>query len=160
MSGRRKLPAQRKSGGPKGDPPEFRFFNEVGIIEQLARNRFERVMPKGMSMAQFSVLNHFVRLGGSKQQVDLARAFQVSKPAMTRTVRKLRDKGYVRVEPDPLDGRGKLVSITAAGRAARDDAIDRLAPVLAEFRGAVDGKDIGRVIPVLESARIWLDENR
>ena len=39
----------------------FRFFNEIGIIEQLSRNAFERVMPGGMKLSQFTVLNHFVR---------------------------------------------------------------------------------------------------
>ena len=35
----------RMSGRRKKDPLAFRVFNEIGIIEQLARNRFERALP-------------------------------------------------------------------------------------------------------------------
>ena len=41
----------------------FQMFNEIGIISQLSSNRLERVLPEGMSIAQFSLLNHLVRLG-------------------------------------------------------------------------------------------------
>ena len=34
---------------PRDDPVVFRFFNEIGIIEQLARNSFERVVRRGPS---------------------------------------------------------------------------------------------------------------
>ena len=60
------------------DPLVFAFFNEIGIIEQLARNAFERVMPDGLRLPHFSVLNHFVRLGGERSPGELARAFQVA----------------------------------------------------------------------------------
>jgi hypothetical protein len=43
------------------DPLAFRVFNEIGIIEQLSRNLFERVLPDGLTLPQFTVLNHFVR---------------------------------------------------------------------------------------------------
>lgn len=44
-------------------PVYFHMFTEISIIEHLARNRLEKVLPDGMSMAQFGVLNHFSRLG-------------------------------------------------------------------------------------------------
>lgn len=50
----------------KPPPPSamaFRVLNEIGIISQLATTAFERAMPQGMTLAQFTVLNHFVRLG-------------------------------------------------------------------------------------------------
>ena len=46
------------------DPLLFRFFTEVGIIEQLARATLERALPDDLKMSQFIVLNHLVRLGG------------------------------------------------------------------------------------------------
>ena len=47
------------------DPPIFRFFTEIGVIEQLTRAKLERVLPDGMKISQFTVLNHLVRLPGS-----------------------------------------------------------------------------------------------
>jgi DNA-binding MarR family transcriptional regulator len=145
---------------PAPDPVMFRFFNEVGIIEQLARNQFERVMPHAMSLAQFSLLNHFVRLGGERSLADLARAFQVSRAAMTKLVRKLETAGFVRVQPNPTDSRGKLVSLTARGERARHAAIAALAPVLGQLQREFDREDIERALPLLERMRAWLDTHR
>jgi len=145
---------------PASDPALFRFFNEVGIIEQLARNQFERVMPHALSLAQFSVLNHFVRLGGKHSPVELARSFQVTKAATTKLVHKLQAAGFVRVEPNPADQRGKLVSITPRGARARHAAIVALAPVLARLERDFDRRELERALPLLERMRVWLDTHR
>jgi len=142
------------------DPVLFRFFNEVGIIEQLARNQFERVMPHAMSLAQFSLLNHFVRLGGERSLADLARSFQVSRAAMTKLVRKLETAGFVRVQPNPTDSRGKLVSVTPRGERARNAAIAALAPLLGQLQREFDREDVERALPLLERMRAWLDTHR
>ena len=46
---------------PANDPLAFRVMNEIGIISQLGATLFERVMPDGMTLAQFTVLNRFVQ---------------------------------------------------------------------------------------------------
>jgi len=138
----------------------FRFFNEIGIIEQLARVRLERILPAGMRMAHFSVLNHFVRLGGARSPASLAEAFQVTRGAMTNTLQRLEDNGFVEIKPDPDDGRGKRVSITRAGRQAHQAAIDALVPSLQAIGGALGTEPFERVLPDLERVRVFLDENR
>jgi DNA-binding MarR family transcriptional regulator len=151
----------RETGTGGADLPMlFRFFNEIGIIDQLARNRFERVMPQAMSVAQFSVLNHFVRLGGERSLADLARSFQVSRAAMTKLTRKLEVSGLVRVRDNPGDGRGKLVSISTRGARAHQDAIAALAPTFSELAQAFSTDEIGRLLPTLEKVRAWLDTHR
>jgi len=142
------------------DPLLFSFFNEIGTIEQLSRAQFERVLPHGLTLAQFKVLNHFARLGGEKTPVQLARAFQVTKGAMTNAIGKLEAKGYVEVAPDPRDGRSKRVVLTDAGLAARNDAIAALAPVFPAILGAIDEKEFAAAIPFLQRVRRFLDENR
>ncbi|HEY5632651.1 MAG TPA: MarR family transcriptional regulator [Burkholderiaceae bacterium] len=149
----------RGTGGA-GLPVLFRLFNEIGIIDQLARNRFERVMPQAMSVAQFSVLNHFVRLGGERSLADLARSFQVSRAAMTKLARKLEESGLVRVRDNPGDGRGKLVSISARGARAHQEAVAALAPTFSELARAFSTDEINRLLPTLEKVRVWLDTHR
>jgi len=146
--------------GAAADPTVFRFFNEIGIIEQLARNRFERVMPQGLTVAQFSVLNHFVRLGGERSLVELARSFQVSKAAMGKLVGKLYAQGLVAVRANPADSRGKLVSVTRTGARVRDQAVRHLAPTLALLRASLGDDHLERMLPGLVRVRQWLDENR
>ncbi|MGI9415071.1 MAG: MarR family winged helix-turn-helix transcriptional regulator [Hyphomicrobiales bacterium] len=145
---------------PPDDPLLFRFFNEIGIIEQLARARFERGLPHGLTLSQFKVLNHFARLGGEKSPLSLARAFQVTNGAVTNAVQKLEAKGFVETRPDPDDGRGKLVRLTDAGRAARDDAIATLRPVFPLLHSAFSDAEFAAVLPFLERLRKFLDDNR
>ena len=145
---------------PKTDPPLFAFFNEIGIIEQLARNQFERVMPHGLKLPHFTVLNHFVRLGGERSPLALAQAFQVSKGTMTNTIQRLEAKGFISVRPDPDDGRGKIVAITEAGRIAREDALAALLPLLQRLEDEFPQSEFAAAIPFLSRIRAWLDRAR
>jgi DNA-binding MarR family transcriptional regulator len=142
------------------DPLAFQVLNEIGIVAQLAGNRMERLMPPGLSMAGFFVLNHFVRLGGERSPLALARAFQVSKGAMTNTVQRLEAAGWVSVSPDPKDGRAKRVAITEAGRAVREACVARLGPSLAEVETGVGQPRLEALLPELRRLRAWLDANR
>lgn len=142
------------------DPVMFRFFNEIGIIEQLGRNQFERVMPDGLKIAQFTVLNHFVRLGDDRTPAELARAFQVTKGAMTNTLQRLEARRLIRIRPDPYDGRVKRVTITKAGIRVRNQAIAALAPVMAELKERFPEAAFERALPFLSSLRAALDAAR
>lgn len=85
----------------------FRFFDEIGIIEQPARKRFERVLPRGLTLSRFGVRNHFTRLGHERSPLQRARAFQVTKGAMTNTWKRLEGRGLIRVRRRaPLSSRG------------------------------------------------------
>lgn len=53
------------------DAVAFRVMNEIGIIDQLERNLFERVLPHDLTVPQFIVVNHFVRLGGDRSPHEL-----------------------------------------------------------------------------------------
>ena len=142
------------------DPPAFRLFNEIGIIEQLARNRLERVLPDGLKVSQFGVLNHLVRLGGEWAPARLASAFQVTKGAMTNTLHRLESRGLVEINADPSDGRGKLVFLTEAGRDMRQRCLENVSPVIAELSMELSDAELGSVLPVLEKIRIYLDTHR
>jgi hypothetical protein len=37
------------------------LFGELFMADQLARNRISKVLPKGMELSHFSVLNHLAR---------------------------------------------------------------------------------------------------
>jgi DNA-binding MarR family transcriptional regulator len=142
------------------DPIAFRVFTEIGIISQLAGTMFERVIPDGMTLAQFTVLNHFVRLGGVRSPHELARALQVTKGTMTSTLKKLEARGYIMVKPDPEDGRGKCVSITAKGTKARNAAIAALSPLIARLGAHETAASFPALLPPLTAIREFLDKER
>lgn len=142
------------------DLTAFRLFNEIGIIAQLATTRFEAVMPDGMTIAQFSILNHFVRLGGERSPNELARAFQVTKGTMTSTLQRLEARGCIAIRPDPDDGRGKIVSITPKGRKAREAAMLALKPFLVKLSKHKVAASFPQLLEQIGPLRAYLDAER
>ena len=143
------------------DPLAFQVFNEIGIINQLAQAGFAAVLPKGMTIAQFTVLNHFVRLGHEQQSpAQLASAFQITRPTMTSTLARMEKAGLVAIRPDPEDGRGKLVSVTAAGREMRETCLQRLAGPLADADAVLSPEVLAELLPLLRDVREKLDRLR
>jgi DNA-binding MarR family transcriptional regulator len=138
----------------------FSLFTEINIIGHLSTNELERVLPDGMSSAQFGVLNHFVRLGGEWGPARLARAFQVTKGAMTNTLQRLEAQGLVTVKPDPKDARGKLVAITQAGVEMRERCIGRTWEAMASLIPEVTPAEVEAAMPFLQKLRKVMDERR
>ncbi len=139
------------------DPIVFQFFNEIGIIDQLARTRLERALPGGLKAPQFGVLNHFARLGGRRSPAELARAFQVTRGAMTNTLQRLEARGLVKISADPRDGRAKQVEITESGRRVREEAIAAVMPLVEGLSSTLDQRDLADVLPLLRKVRVALD---
>jgi len=138
----------------------FDYFNEIGIISQLAGNLFERKLPKGLTSSQFGVLNWFMRVDDEASPGRLATAFQVTAGAMTNTLKKLESKGLIKVEPDGSSGRQKRVTITTQGRRMRDKAIASAAPLFTEFAARFPAASIARQTQDLQKVRQYLDEYR
>jgi DNA-binding MarR family transcriptional regulator len=138
----------------------FGFFNEVGIINQLATAMFEARLPDGFLVSQFAVLNHLVRVQDGRTPLDLARAFQVPKTTMTHTLTLLERHALIRMAPNPADGRSKCVWITDAGRDFRAAAIAALAPDMQAIAAQMPMAPIAGLLPVLTDLRKLLDRLR
>ena len=100
------------------------LFSEILMADQLARSRLSKALPKGMELSHFSVLNHLAHSGAERTPAQLAKSFHVTRGAMTNTLTKLEAAGNVHIRPDWDDARRKLVTISRAGRLARDTALD------------------------------------
>ena len=138
----------------------FELFTEVGIIAQLSRALFEARLEGGLSLPQFSVLNHMVRLGDGWTPLRLARAFQVPKTSMTHTLGLLEAAGLAELRANPEDGRSKLVFITEAGRAAREAAIASLSEDVARLAKKAEPGTVAALVPGLRALRQMLDQDR
>ncbi|GAA4035104.1 MarR family winged helix-turn-helix transcriptional regulator [Parerythrobacter jejuensis] len=142
------------------DNPVYQLFNEIGIISQLSSAAFREVLPRPLNEAMFGVLNHFCRLGDGKSPSYLAEAFQVARPSMTATLDKLERAGLVRIEAHPSDARGKLVFITDAGRAAREEAVAAVVPLFADIAPVLGTLDTDQLLRDLATLRKALDQAR
>ncbi len=140
------------------DPLAVAFLSELFMADQLARSRLTRALPKGMEISHFSVLNYLARSGTERSPAQLARAFHVTRGAMTNTLGKLERSGYVHIFQDWDDARRKLVSISPAGRRARDVALAAIEPIVAEVVEAIGPEKVRIALPVLRELRVRFDE--
>lgn len=147
-----------RPGSPR-DPVIVALFSEIVMVETLTRTRLARVLPRGMELSHFMVLNHFARLGGERTPAQLARAFRVTRGAMTNTLARLDAAGYVHIRPDWEDGRKKWVSLSPAGRAARDVAVAAIEPVFDDVVASLGLDRMKGALPVLRRLRELLDES-
>ena len=134
------------------------LFSEILVVDQLARSLVVSVLPKGMELSHFSVLNHLAFAGEERSPAQLARTFHLTRGAMTNTLSKLEWAGWVHVRPDWEDARRKMVSISATGLAARDAAVISIAPVIAEVVDRVGEDKVRMVLPVLREMRLKLSK--
>ena len=133
------------------------LFGELFMADQLARNRISRVLPKGMQLSHFSVLNHLARLSEERTPAQLARSFHVTRGAMTNTLAKLEWAGHIHIRPDWDDARRKFVGLSPAGRAARDAAVQAVVPVISDLVRDLGADRVRTVLPVLRELRTRLE---
>ncbi len=134
------------------------LFSEMFMADQLARNALSKVLPKGMELSHFSVLNLLANAGEPKSPGQLARAFHVTRGAMTNTLNKLEWAGHVHVHPDWDDARRKLVTISPAGRKARDTALASISPIIEDVVKTIGFDKVRAALPVLREVRARFDQ--
>lgn len=138
----------------------FQVLTEIGIIQQLSATRFNRLLPEGLHISHFGVLNHLARVGEGQTPVQLADAFQVTRPTMSHTLAVLQKRGLVALRPNPADKRSKLVFLSESGGALRLKALEALAPEMAGLAEALDIEALVTILPQLEQLRQYLDSHR
>ena len=143
----------------KADDIAVALFGELFMADQLARNRISKVLPKGMELSHFSVLNHLARINDERTPAQLAKSFHVTRGAMTNTLTKLEWAGHVHIRPDWEDARQKFVAISPSGRSARESALAAVVPLIAEVVQAIGADRVRALLPVLRELRIKLEDN-
>ncbi len=131
------------------------LFSELIAADQAIKGVLSRRLPKGMEMSHFSLLTHLGHVGETTP-VKLARSFALTKGAITNTLKKLELAGYIHIRPDWDDARKKQVSISDAGRAARDQALTALVPEFQKITLALGDQKIKATLPVLREFRATL----
>jgi DNA-binding MarR family transcriptional regulator len=129
------------------------LFSEILGTDQILRSRLSKVLPKGMEISHFSVLNHLSWRDTERTPAQLAETFHVTRGAMTNTLAKLEWAGYVHIRPDWDDARRKMITISPAGRQARETALSSIAPMITQVVEQL-GEDKARAaLPILRELR-------
>jgi len=141
------------------DPLAVALFSEIFMADQLARNRLSKALPKGMELSHFSVLNHLANVNAERSPAQLAKAFHVTRGAMTNTLNKLEWAGHIHIRPDWDDARRKHVTISPSGRVAREVALNAITPIIARVVEKIGPEKVRGALPVLRELRDQLDES-
>lgn len=101
-------------------PQGCTHFKLRKLVRRVARHYDAEVGKSGLRTTQYSLLSHVAKLGPLRP-VDLAAAMQLDASTLTRNLRPLVDAGWLEQGAGP-DARSRLVTITAEGRAKRQQA--------------------------------------
>ena len=133
------------------------LFGEILALEQLVRNRLAKVLPKGMELSHFSVLNQLSHTKIERTPAQIARSFRVTRGAITNTLNKLELSGYIHVRPDWEDARRKMVSISPAGMVARNNALTAVTPIIEDLARDMGEGRLKAIVPILRELRQKLE---
>ena len=129
------------------------LFGEILALDQLVRNRLAKVLPKGMELSHFSVLNQLSHTKTERTPAQIAKSFRVTRGAITNTLNKLELSGYIHVRPDWDDARRKMVSISPAGIVARNNALAAVTPIINELICEMGEERLKAIVPILRDLR-------
>ena len=135
------------------------LFSELLTADQLLRNKLGRVLPKGMEISHFSVLNYLASTSSERTPAQLAKSFHLTRGAMTNTLGKLERAGYIHIRPDWDDARRKQVTISPAGRSARDGALAVIGPVIEKLVKDLGDDKLRLALPILRDLRLKLEQD-
>ncbi|SFC49841.1 transcriptional regulator, MarR family [Polaromonas sp. OV174] len=93
------------------------------LMRRVAQHYDLEMARAGLKTTQYSLLSHVYKLGPLRPG-ELALSMKVSASTLTRNLKPLIDAGWLELTAG-TDARSRTVSLTAAGRAKRDEARHR-----------------------------------
>lgn len=113
---------------PAATPPELKALGCTNLrLRQMMRrvaHHYDLEMAKaGLKTTQYSLLTYVLKLGPLRPG-ELAKGLKISASTLTRNLKPLVDAGWLEVSAGS-DARSRTVSITADGRAKREEARHR-----------------------------------
>ena len=138
----------------------LQLFREFAIVDDAARRRLRAALPPALTEAQYGVLNH-LHFTSNRDETpgDLARLFDVSPPAMTQLLGRLRGAGLVELLPAPGDGRQRRVRLTAAGRACHEQVAGALGAEFEQLGERLRAQELEALLRQARRFRLALEQS-
>ncbi len=135
-----------------------RFFELVSGIQIRSRRTIESgLRVRGLTYAQYSALFALAAKNGMSQ-AELAQALDTDSTTAMVLRTSLEKKGLVARVDDPEDGRVKRIEISAAGKAALQQAGPETRNLHAKTAAYLTESDLKRLLPVLDRLYGFLGE--
>jgi DNA-binding MarR family transcriptional regulator len=128
----------------------------MSLQKAFLRQATEALEPMDLELFEYDVLSALRRQGKpyALPATGLAKETGLSSGAMTNRIDKLEVRGLVRRRPDKNDRRGVIVSLTAAGRGAIDDAIQLRLDAADESMQGICPKELNDLSKLLKKVRV------
>jgi DNA-binding MarR family transcriptional regulator len=128
-------------------------------LRQLTRRvtqHFDRIVaPAGLKTTQYSLLSHIERLGPVPPG-ELARAMTMDPSTLTRNLKPLIKLGWAALGPG-VNGRSRVVTATAAGRAKRAEAARQWKRAQLDLNARLGNATVAHLHEMLEACLARLD---
>jgi DNA-binding MarR family transcriptional regulator len=94
------------------------------IIRSARQMINEELKPLALSSAEGNILLHLLTRAGGLPQEEIVEQLDISKPAVSRALKSLEDKGFIKREKDLYDRRASLVLLTERAREIGPEIVD------------------------------------
>lgn len=135
------------------------LFKEIAIVRDNLTTLMNRHLPEELPRAQYELLNHLITTTNTNESpAEIARAFHVSKSAMTQLINRMKKKQVIEIKPTLLDSRKTIVSITNKGRTLHRKAFNQLIIGLKPLLDTLSDKELKMTLPLLHKLRLRLED--
>jgi DNA-binding MarR family transcriptional regulator len=116
------------------------IINELGIAARYGWELTRQALTKeGVDPSEYGPLS-FIGVTQPVTRTVLAEAMGLRRTTLRDVVARLIERGHVREEPNPRDGRSTLLTLTPEGQAIFDRGIPVFRRVLSEIDNALDSR--------------------
>jgi DNA-binding MarR family transcriptional regulator len=122
------------------------------ITRRVTQIYDEFLEPSGLTVTQFGILGHVTAHGGSITVAPLADQLVTDPTTLSRNLRPLVTRGYIKMAPDPADRRRQMIWLTARGKTALRQALPRWSKAQAHVAAVVGTGDIGRLHALVDQS--------
>ena len=120
-------------------------------------------LPQGVTPAYIHFLDVIEKLEAQHIQVkvsDISEQLQIPRPGVTRTVKEMEEKGFLRKETSPEDGRIVYVTITEQGKQMSYEYNQKTFEKLVELMGGISEEEINCTIATIDKMYRIMSERR
>ena len=139
---------QPPEGSPQAVPP-MRLSYLIGQLDRVLSRRLSEALARhGLTLPQYTALS-VLRARGRSSNAQLAERSFITPQAANEVVKTMEANGWVMREPDPMNRRVVLLSLTEAGNSLLGECDAAADHVEGAMLDSMDADDAGKMLQVL-----------
>ena len=129
--------------------PLGNWFNH--ILEQIRSEINYNMQSYNIDSAGFTVIYYMSMYGDGMTQAQLTKMLILDKAAISRTLKTLETRGFIRKENNPTDGRKQHIFLTETGREIQGFVTEVYDKIFNQLIEGISKKDVYQCLTTLEA---------